>query len=182
MGDPMDDLQSPLNAANPVSGRPTNLNLTKSGDSAQRKFSPPPRAQESEATRSGGSSGSGVGSFSQGEPTPLEVPDWLQEQQDVVNSAAEDPAGLRGEITQNMPLLPAPGMTPAEQAIWEVKQAMIAPHQAAIDAINANADVIIPLLTDLKQLQGVIAATEDKNVMIEAIKELMVKLSDSIGA
>jgi len=167
MGDPMDDLQAPLNAANPVAGRPTNLNLKKSGDSAQRKFSPPPRAQESESTRSGGASGSGVGSFAQGEPTPLEVPDWLQEQQDAMNSEAEDPA---------------PGMTPAEQAIWEVKQAMIAPHQAAIDAINANADVIIPLLTDLKQLQGVIASTEDKNVMIEAVKELMVKLSDSIGA
>lgn len=167
MGDPMDDLQAPLNAANPVSGRPTNLNLKKSGDSAQRKFSPPPRAQESESTRSGGASGSGVGSFAQGEPTPLEVPDWLQEQQDAMNSEAE---------------APAPDMTPAEQAIWEVKQAMIAPHQAAIDAINANADVIIPLLTDLKQLQGVIASTEDKNVMIEAVKELMNRLSDRIGA
>ena len=176
MGDPMDDLQSPLDAANPVSGRKTNLNLTKSGEVAPRKFSPPPRAQDSEPNRSGGASGSGVGSFSQEEPTPLAVPDWLQAQQDAAGDVA-----TTGVVAPAQPI-PAPDMTPAEQAIWEVKQAMIAPHQAAIDAINANADVIIPLLTDLKQLQGVIASTEDKNVMIEAIKELMGRLSDSIGA
>ena len=179
MANPRDELAPPMDAGSMGQSKATNLNLTKSeGNGNQpRKFAAPPRATPSEATRSGGQSGGGMGAFSQPEPTPLAVPDWLQAQQDEANAA------VGGTPVVESPAMVMPTtMTAAERAIWEVKQAMIAPHQAAIDAINANADVIIPLLQDLKQLQGLIAATEDKNVMMEGVASLMAKLSDRIGA
>lgn len=171
MPNPMDDLQPPLDAAAPQPGRKTNLNLTPGAP--QRKFAPPPAAEEAPVTEHG-ASGAGFGAFEIPEPTPLNVPEWLQKKQ---NEAG-------GEATTGVvaPAVNPAGMTPAEQAIWQVKQAMIAPHQAAIDAINANADVIIPLLTDLKQLQGLISSTDNKNEMIDGIKALMDKLQERMSA
>jgi ribosome-associated translation inhibitor RaiA len=59
---------------------------------------------------------------------------------------------------------------------------MIAPLQAQIDAIEEHADVVIPLMADIQGLKGVIAATEDKNVMLEAVDELMSKLQRQMSA
>ena len=162
MANPADDLQPPLDAAAMGAERETNLNLKKT----PRRFTPPQKAPE--ASREGGASGSGFGAFKSPEPTPLEVPDWLQQKQD-----GNVPAITADDIQEE---------GGAAAAIRMVKAAMIAPLQAQIDAIEANAGVIIPILTDLKQLQGLIATTDDKNEMIDAVKVLIEKTSGRMNA
>jgi len=177
MPDPMNDLQPPMDAASPVVGRQTNLNLTKSGNAGTPRFATPP-APTPQADTTHGTSGAGFGAFSSPDPTPLAVPDWLQDQQDAAGGVSTQ-SSTEMQLPMDMPL---PNETPAQTAIRQVKEAMIAPLQAQIDAIEAHADVVIPLMADIKGLKGVIAATEDKNVMLEAIDELMSKLQRRMSA